>query len=116
MLSISMPRGDLVKKRIAIRDSGTGDITSSDFDDIFFTVKKAYHYPNYIFQKRYSTGEIVKGEDGYYYLTIKPEDTDLLAFGTYDFDIELYKQDEIKQTTTGKLIITQEVTYASNEG
>lgn len=43
------------------------------------------------------------------------EDTDCIDYGTYYYyDIELIKGDKIHQTFIGKLIITEEVTFAGD--
>lgn len=115
MLEITFPRGDMVSKIIAVREKSTGDITDLEFDDIYFTVKRQYLNKEYNIQKRLSDGSITKDDDGYYHLTLLPEDTDKLPFGEYDFDIELVKNGAIKQTTVGILTLTREVTFASNE-
>lgn len=114
MLNISLPRGDMRSFRIAVKEP-SGEITERTFDDIFFTVKRIYLSQEFKFQKRLSAGNIVKDEEGYYCFNILPADTNNLAFGTYDFDIEVFKDGEIKQTTIGKLTLTAEVTYQSNE-
>lgn len=116
MLKIVLPRGDRTSKKIAIREKGSQELTDIEFDDIYFTVKRVYLAEEYRFQKRYSTGQIIKGEDGYYRFTILPEDTNGLPFGNYDFDIEVVKNGAIKHTTVGVLTLTKEVTFASNEG
>lgn len=43
-----------------------------------------------------------------------PEDTDNIDYGTYYYDIELIRGDQIHQTFVGKLIITEEVTFAGD--
>lgn len=116
MLEIIFPRGDRVSKKIAVREKTTGDLTDIEFDDIYFTVKHKYFNQEFVFQKRYSTGEITKDEYGYYRFTIYPEDTDGLPFGDYDFDIEIVRNGSIKHTTVGRFSLTREVTYATNEG
>lgn len=116
MLKIVLPRGDRTSKKIAIRESATGEITDIEFDDIYFTVKRVFLAEEFKFQKRMSAGTIVKDEEGYYHFTILPEDTNDLPFGDYDFDIEIVKNGAIKHTTVGVLTLTKEVTYASNEG
>lgn len=115
MLQITMPRGDLRKFKIAVKESATGEITEKTFDDIYFTVKIIYLAEPYKIQKRLSAGTIVKDEAGYYHFSILPEDTNDLQFGDYDFDIELVKEGTIKQTTIGKLTLSPEVTYEINE-
>lgn len=115
MLHITMPRGDLRSFKLAVKESASGAITEKTFDDIYFTVKVIYLAEPYKIQKRLSAGTIVKDEEGYYHFTIQPEDTNDLQFGDYDFDIELVKEGAIKQTTIGKLTLSPEVTYESNE-
>ena len=114
MLDINMPRGDIRSLTIAIRDHD-GEITEIEFDDIFFTVKTVYQNKEFIFQKKLSNGTIEKLEDGTYFLSIMPEDTNDLQFGQYSFDIEILKGTTIKQTTVGRLCLTPEVTYQINE-
>jgi hypothetical protein len=114
MLKISIPRGDIRNFKIAIKDP-SGDLTGLTFDDIYFTVKRGYLNQEFKFQKRLSDGTITKNEEGYYLFSILPNDTNNLPFGDYDFDIEIVKDDAIKQTTVGVLTLTKEVTYQSNE-
>ena len=114
MLNISLPRGDIRNFKIAVKET-SGDLTALEFDDIFFTAKMTFMNTDYILQKRLSDGDITKDEEGYYLFSLLPEDTNNLPFGEYDFDIELLKNGAIKQTTLGKLMITPEVTYQSNE-
>ena len=112
-LEISMPRGDL--RQIAFTVSVENADTVGDFDDIFMTVKRTYEHTQSIFQKRLSDGSIEKTGDADYQFTILPEDTNKLQYGKYVFDIEFVREDEIKQTFVGDLIITPEVTFAGNE-
>lgn len=118
-LFISMPRGDVVPLEFDIYESDGETITQMDFDDIFFTVKKNFTDRNYKFQKRLSDGNIVRDRDWHYHILIDAEDTNYLPFGDYVFDIELVKHNltvpDIKQTIVGKLILSEESTYASNE-
>ena len=114
MLSIKMARGDIKHFKIAVRE-GDGSLTNIPFTDIYFTVKRLYRDEGYKFQKRLSNGTIMKDLDGYYEFSINPEDTNDLAFGEYAFDIELVDNGSIKQTTVGRLWLTEEVTYQTNE-
>jgi hypothetical protein len=112
-LSITMPRGDLRKVKFCARQ---GESLTTDLTEVYFTVKNTTRASSVLFQKRLSTGDIVLGEDNYYHFSINPEDTDELDYGAYKFDIEIIKDDEIKQTKVGVLTLTDEVTFASNEG
>ena len=69
----------------------------------------------YVFQKRLSNGSIVKDQDSVYHVVIEPQDTNNLTFGKYVYDIELINGSTVKQTTTGKLLLNYESTYAINE-
>lgn len=111
MFKISMPRGDM---RSVAFDVALGDTSYTDFDEIYFTVKKNTKTTEILFQKKLSDGGIVLDE-GQFVFTIQPEDTNDLKYDTYACDIELVKTGAIKQTNIGQLTITEEVTFASNE-
>ena len=114
--SISMPRGDIKKVRFTVLTNDS-QIVETDFDDIYFTVKKHFLDPNFLFQKRLSNGDIIKLDNSDYQFTIEPNDTDNLKFDTYDCDIEIVSlADELKQTFTGVFEVTSEATHARNEG
>lgn len=113
-MRISMPRGDIrnIPFEVLNSDDSRCEI---DFDEIIMTCKKCYKDSNVLFQKRLSRGEINKVETGLYEYTIFPEDTDNLVIGDYDFDIVLYYQNEIKQTSVGTLALTKDVTRPKDE-
>lgn len=115
-MTITMPRGDIKIIRFQVYEEQTGEITSTDFTEIFMTLKKALYYKDFVFQKKLSTGEIEKLGVGDYQIKIESRDTDSLEFNeTYPFDIELIYGNEIKQTEMGELILTPEVTCKENE-
>lgn len=113
-MRISMPRGDIrnVPFQVLNSDDSRCEI---DFDEIIMTCKKCYKDLNVLFQKRLSRSEIRKADVGLYEFTIVPSDTEDLAIGDYDFDIVLYYQHEIKQTTVGTLSLTKDVTRPRDE-
>ena len=114
-MKIEMPRGDYrpVKFKIKNRD-GTDFLL--DVDEIFFTCKEGTYTKGFLFQKRLSRNEIKRTEDGYYHFEILPENTDNLTYQDYYFDIEIYnKAPLIKQTKTGTLTLTKEITHVENE-
>lgn len=115
-MQIKMPRGDYRKVKFQIKDK-SGELANIDFKEIYITFKESTSTKEMLFQKRLSKGDIVKNDDGYYHFGIMPEETDSLDYGTYYFDIQIENDDPlIKQTVTGQLIITDEVTHATNEG
>lgn len=113
MMTITMPRGDIRPVVFTVSDNDGGK-TDVEIAEIYFTVKKQYADKRFLFQKRLSAGTIVADEAGNYTLTIEAEDTDDLDVSEYVFDIELVG-DGLKQTTVGKLVLTDEVTRKCNE-
>ena len=114
-MEISFHRGDIHSQGFTVL-TPDGFPCGIDFDEIYFTVKRSFDDQAYLFQKRLTRGEIIEAETGKYEFTIHPEDTDALSIGEYVFDIEIVDDTEgIKQTTTGKLKLLPEVTFASNE-
>lgn len=113
-MDIVMPRGDLWPVAFTAYNQDETDPINT-FDEIYFTVKKRFTDRLFLFQKRLSKGEIFLNSNNNYQFSILPKDTDRLPFGEYVFDIELVRGDEFKQTFTGRLILTEEATYAENE-
>ena len=93
MEHITMPRGDLRNIHFTVHDAN--DTSARKI----------------IIQKKLTDGTITK-DGNVYSFSIRPEDTDYIDFGTYYYDIELIRGDQIHQTFVGKLIITEEVTFA----
>lgn len=111
MMQITMPRGDLRPIEFQVN---LQKVPYTEFDEIYFTVKKTVSNKEFVIQKTLSGGDIIL-DDGSYTFNIEPEDTDDLDYGTYVFDIELIKVGEIKQTFVGQFTLTSEVTFAENE-
>lgn len=114
MMEITMARGDLEIRQFRILDTD-GEPFTDALDEIYFTVKREAAFPDYVIQKRLGNGEIVPMGDGVYQFTIEPEDTDGLEFRSYDFDIELVINGQLKKTYLGRLNLLKEVTHAVNE-
>lgn len=113
-MMIRMPRGDIRLVRFLVNDPD-GTVTNIDFTEIYFTVKKTPRDNAYKFQKRLTRGEIVKLGNGDYEVKIEPDDTNNLTYGNYKFDVQLMYATQLKETFVGDFIITEEVTFASNE-
>lgn len=114
-MQICMPRGDIRDVQFSVYDNTGQTISDIPFDEIYVTFKTSTNSPNYLFQKKLSNGTVYEIETGKYQFRIESADTDNLKIGTYVFDIELVFGDDIKQTTVGKLDITPEVTFVTNE-
>ena len=113
-MEIKMARGDLERRNIILKDS-SGSTYQTTPDEIYFTVKKNANDHDFLFQKKLSDGTISLVETWKYQFSINPEDTDNLNFGSYDFDIEVVKDGEVKKTFCGTLTLAKEVTHHYNE-
>ena len=111
-MEINMHRGDLQEIEFEVIDGDSEPIEG--ITEIFWTVKRSVHDKNFVIQKKLSDNTI-QSVDATYYFTIRPEDTDGLAFGEYPFDIEVIGEG-LKKTFLGLLNLEKEVTYSSNEG
>jgi len=119
-MRISMPRGDIRLVRFLVNERN-GTAADVDFDEIYFTVKRNKRDRLYEFQKRLSTGGITKLGLGDYQIKIEPKDTNKMIvndtrFPNYVFDIQLEYQNFIKESFVGTFVLTDEITYAENEG
>ena len=113
-MKITFPRGDLYAFPFSIEIDG--ETMTDTVDEIWFTVKKKYTDPEALISKRLTAGTITSDGKGMYVVTIRPEDTEELCFGSYVFDIQVQKLPRIKKTITGTLELTPEVTWKGNEG
>ena len=111
---IRMPRGDIRLVRFLVNDPN-GTATDIDFTEVYFTVKKTTRDRLYQFQKKLSTGGIIKLDLGDYEVKIEPKDTSKMLYGEYKFDVQLIYEDQLKETFVGDFILTDEVTYNENE-
>ena len=114
-MRIEFARGDDYQQGFIIKDKATGNAIIEPFDEVYFSVKKRYTDKDVKLQKRMTEGGIVDDGLGHYTLYILPGDTDDLAFGDYDFDIEFTRGDDLKRTFTGTLTLLREVTHSRNE-
>ena len=114
MMEIRMARGDLETRTIKLK-TRSGEVYGMYPNDIYFTVKKNANDHDYIFQKRLSNDTIIYTNLGEYKFSTQPEDTNGLPFGTYEFDIEVVEDEEVKKTFCGTLVLAKEVTHHYNE-
>lgn len=113
---MNMTRGDTYEFKFQRKNQNKKVITEKP-DKMFFTVKENYYLKDFLFQKRLEDNSITYDEEtNYYMLTINPEDTNDLSYKDYVYDIEIIDGDKVKTIAKGKLKITEEVTFAENEG
>ena len=101
--AITLTRGDSFKAQLSLKDSSGAKYKPQDGDSIRFALKKFFKdsYP-VLLEKEISTESMV--------LSLDPEDTNTLDFGTYYYDIQLTKSDGTVDTvvTMSKFILSEE--------
>ena len=108
-------RGDTISLKFQ-RKTQNQEVITEKPDKMYFTVKNSYKHKEVRLQKSLTAGTIIYNEeDNYYYMTIEPEDTNDLNYGTYVYDIEVIVGNIVKTIAIGELKITKEVTFAENE-
>lgn len=113
---MNMTRGDTYEFKFQRKNQNKEVITEKP-DKMYFTVKENYYLKDFLFQKRLEDNSITYDEEtNYYMLTINPEDTNNLSYKDYVYDIEIIDGDKVKTIAKGTLKITEEVTFAKNEG
>ena len=107
---MQLTRGDTAKFKFK-RINAAGNVIGTPADAIYFTVKENGYTDEILIQKTLNDIEF----DGiYYHLTILPEDTNELKYGTYHYDIEII-QDGVKTTVAfDEFIIAEEITFATD--
>lgn len=112
---MEITRGDDKRFKFA-RKNKTGEIIEQIADEVYFTVKSTSYIEEYIFQKKLSTGEIeFSDEDFYYRFWINSTDTDGLAYGDYEYDIERIVDGKKRTIAKGRFTIEKEITFVGNE-
>lgn len=81
--SITLTRGDTFKAQISITDKDGNPYEIQEGDSVRFAMKKSYNDPDeeVLIVKQIPTDTLI--------LTLEPEDTKDLKFGTYVYDIQL---------------------------
>lgn len=107
-------RGDTYKFKFQRLDKDNQPIMTKA-DKMWFTVKDNYYTNNILFQKTLENNTITFTDDGYYHITINPEDTNNLEFRDYYFDIQREINENILTIAKDTLTLTYEVTSANDE-
>lgn len=95
------------------RVDANGDVITSTPDAMYFTLKKSYSSPIAVVQK--TLADMTQDTDGYWHITLEPEDTENIDVGAYVYDIEVTVPEYVKTIAKGTLRITAEATWAENK-
>lgn len=96
------------------RKDANGNVITDTPDSLYFTVKTSFNIRAFVLQK--TLEDMTMDEDGTYHFTIEPEDTENLDYGAYAFDIQVTQDGIVATIAKGRFILTEEATWASNEG
>ena len=106
------PRGDTCPITFNLEDKNQNVL--SNFDEIYFTVKKSYSKDEVVLQKKLTRGEITYSE-GTYTLILLHGDTATLPYGKYVYDIQVKSGIYYKTVCIGNMTLSNESTWKSNE-
>ena len=112
-MDISFTRGDTQFLQFQIKDANGDLIELTDGDVVYFTVKQNANSKKIMFQKKYP--DDIGYSDGYFYFVINSQDTSNLAYGQYQYDIELKSGEYVKTLGMGTIELTEEITFRSDE-
>ena len=112
-MDFEFPRGDTFQFKFQMQDK-SGELLELDTGiEIYFTVKKNRNSKNVLIQKKLNHG--IELKDSFYYVRINSDDTSELAYGTYNYDIQLKQGDIVKTITLGTITLTDEITHKGDE-
>lgn len=112
-MDIEFTRGDTQFFKFQIKDGEENPIQLTDGDKLYFTVKQNANSEDVLIQKKYP--EDIQYSDGYFNFVLNSEDTSNMAYGTYNYDIELKSGDYVKTLGQGTITLTEEITFRSDE-
>lgn len=112
-MDIEFIRGDTQFLKFQVKDGEGNPMQLKDGDRLYFTVKQNANSEDVLIQKKYP--EDIQYSDGYFNFTLKSEDTSDLAYGTYNYDIELKSGEYVKTLGQGTITLTEEITFRSDE-
>ena len=114
-MDLEFTRGDTKAFKFKLQDKNKQPLNLTGSDNLYMTVKKDINSNKIIFQKRTGNGIELK-DDGYYHVTINPDDTNDLPYGQYGYDIELKTGTGIVKTlVVGTITLTEEYTFKGDE-
>ena len=93
-----------------------GEVITEPPDKMYFTVKYDSNIEEFLIQKTLDYGIQFDPDDNYYYIIIDPKDTSDLPYGRYYYDIKIIKGSYKQTIARGEFDLTDEYTFARNEG
>jgi len=106
-------RGDTQFIRFKLKDASGEPLQLDLTDRMYFTVKTDANSTKVLLQKKFP--DDITYDDGYYVFTITSADTSDLAYGDYQYDIEVKSGDVVKTIGDGTITLTEEITHRRDE-
>ncbi len=112
-MDLEFTRGDTQFIKFQLKNGQNEPIEPTIDDNLYFTVKQSKNSTKVLIQKKYP--DSIQYADGYFYFTLESNDTCNLAYGTYQYDIELKSGDYVKTLGFGTITLTDEITFKGDE-
>lgn len=112
-VDFEVTRGDTLPITFDLKDYEKKALT--EFDEIYFTMKKNTNTTEFILQKRLSKGQIELVDEENFAFELAHKDTANLSYGKYAYDIQIVSGDYVATPYIGTITLTKEVTFISNE-
>lgn len=106
-------RGDTFIMGLPIKYDDGKVVELDDIKTLIFTCRKTYEKTSKVLITK--NKEDFEFDDDVYWITIKPEDTEQLPYGDYQFDIEATLKDGYRQTFKSSLKLTGECTMHGDD-
>lgn len=112
-MDIEFTRGDTQFLKFELKDLEGNKLELAEGENLYFTVKQNQHSKKILIQKKYPSS--IEYTDGYFYFTLNSSDTADLAYGSYQYDIELKSGNFVKTLGLGTITLTEEITHRRDE-
>lgn len=112
-MDFEFTRGDTQFIRFKLKDASGEPLQLEPTDNMYFTVKTDANSTKVLLQKKFP--EDIEYQDGYYHFTISSENTSNMAYGDYQYDIEVKSEGVVKTIGQGTINLTEEITHRRDE-
>lgn len=111
-MDIKFTRGDTYRFKFQRMSKEDDEIIKVEPEEMWFTVKTSTQTESIVLQKTFKDGEITFDEENYYHIVINHDETSLLPYADYCYDIQVKLDNgDIKTIAKGKFILEKEVTF-----
>ena len=112
-MDLEFIRGDTQYIQFQLKDGNGNPIQLTDDEKLYFTVKQNQNSKKILIQKIYPSD--ITFSDGYYQFELSSKDTSKLAYGSYQYDIELKIGEYVKTLSLGTITLTHQITFQGDQ-